>query len=226
MTEAATAAAPAVPVRFSRQAGILPTEGLFTHRVVVAGVGAVGGQLVRQLVLCGQRDVTFYDHDDVEEANLYPQGWAESDLGKSKAVALNDALLATGRKATINAVPTQVPYDGVEADVMFLCVDSIHTRKLLFEAYKHKVKLIVDTRVAADTIRVLIACDEIGWDYYSSTIFDAKDRFDGGCTTKMTLHHANLAAGLAVQQYSLWMRKIPLMKDILMNLVAMEMSSK
>lgn len=66
-------------------------------RVVVCGAGAVGSNLVHNLVRQGFRTLAVIDRDRVEEANLATQTYRRSDLGAQKAVALrNDVFRIAG----------------------------------------------------------------------------------------------------------------------------------
>lgn len=210
----------------SRQAGILPPDRLENTHVAVAGVGAVGSQVVQQLALCGQRLIEFYDPDVIEIGNLYPQGWAEGELGQPKVDVIADRIGYFRAKCERRFRQARFPLDEVDAQVIFLCVDSMDARREIYEAYRDSVRLLIDTRVAAETIRVVSCCGDNLRDYYPSTLFRSEDAFQGQCTTRMTLHHANLAAAIAVQQYSMWLRDLTFFeRDVTINARAMELST-
>lgn len=72
-------------------------ERIAATRVVVCGAGAVGSNLVHNLVRQGFRSVCVIDRDRVEETNLATQTYRRSDLGAQKAVALrNDVFRIAG----------------------------------------------------------------------------------------------------------------------------------
>ena len=109
-------------------------------------------------------------------------------------------------------------------NVVFMCVDSIDTRKLIFEALGQKVDFLCDGRMAAEVLRVLTITDHASQTYYPSTLFTAAEAFRGTCTAKATIYSATIAAGLMVGQFAKWLRGMPTERDVTLNLLAAEMS--
>src|SRR5476649_1825418 len=71
-----------------RQRELVPPARLAQCHAVVIGVGAVGRQVALQLAAVGVPKMTLIDHDTVAVENLAPQGFWESDLGRSKVKAV------------------------------------------------------------------------------------------------------------------------------------------
>ncbi len=212
--------------RYSRQDGLLPVARLQEIRIAIAGVGAVGRQVALQLASAGAMNIVMFDHDTVETVNLGPQGWSPRDIGKYKVDALKQDMsrcLADGEPENWQAKACRFPLIlGEDADVLFCCVDGIQTRRRIFEAHGHKVKLFLDSRVAADVVHVLSVADKEQAGYYGTTFFSDNEVFRGSCTTKMSINIANIAAGLLVQQLSKWLRGMPLDRHMMFNFLSME----
>ena len=120
---------------------------------------------------------------------------------------------------------------------IFLCVDSMESREFVFEKTPNfnytnvepsepqsgNVPIVIDGRMAAETIRVIsYVC---GNPDYRTTLFDDSQAFVGSCTTQNTIYTANIAAGLMVQRFvnrlrmnSLKSPMSPEMTDILLSL--------
>jgi sulfur carrier protein ThiS adenylyltransferase len=86
--------------------------------------------------------------------------------------------------------------------VVFVCVDRIQTRQLIWEAVKDRVRLLVDGRMNAEVMRIVTACDAAGYRHYPATLFAAGEAFSGSCTAKSTIYTASIAAGLMIGQFT------------------------
>lgn len=78
--------------------------------------------------------------------------------------------------------------------------------------------------MSAEVLRVLVACDAAGREYYPSTLFAAGEAYAGACTAKSTIYCANIAAGLLLGQFTKWLRNLPVDPDLQINLLASEMT--
>ena len=58
----------------------------------------------------------------------------------------------------------------------------------------------------ADTIRVLVAADEVSRRHYPTTLFPASEAHPGRCTAMNTFDTAEIAAGLMIHQFRRWLR--------------------
>ena len=73
-----------------------------------------------------------------------------------------------------------------------------------------------------EIIRVLTAAGAQDREYYSTTLFPQTEALRGSCTAKGTIYAANIAAGLMVQQFTRYLRGLPLDLDLSLNLLASE----
>lgn len=219
----------------SRQSSIFPPERMSGMSVAIAGCGAVGRQVALQLSSAGIGQLYLFDHDTIGVENLYPQGWRPADLGRSKVESLVDEIGDRSPDCRAEAFYTRFPLAGLGnllsmregsnplPEALFLCVDTIASRSRLFEAYRDTVPVLFDSRVASEVVRVISACDDQSKAYYSETLFSGSEAFRGPCTARMTIHMANIAAGLLIQQFTKWLREMPVDHDVLFNLLSMEL---
>jgi sulfur carrier protein ThiS adenylyltransferase len=105
----------------------------------------------------------------------------------------------------------------------FCCVDSITTRRLIWESLRSRVAFFVDGRMSAEVIRVLAVESPATDGYYATTLFDSGQAYEGACTTRSTIYTASIAAGLMVGQMTKWLRRLPVESDINLNLLSMEL---
>ncbi len=125
--------------RYVRQAQVpgLDTETLRRTRVAVAGAGAVGNEVVKNLVLMGVGAIDLYDFDQVEIHNLTRSIFLrESDIGHSKAQAVAQ------RAGRVDPQVCITPYEGnvwrtlslsrlASCTALVACVDNIEARMRL-----------------------------------------------------------------------------------------------
>ena len=75
-----------------------------------------------------------------------------------------------------------------------------------------------------ETLRVLAASDQSGFDHYSGTLFPQSEAQSGSCTSRSTIYAASIAAGIMVHQFTRWLRGIRVDRDTTLNLLAGEWS--
>ena len=214
-----------------RQREIVPPEKLARCHAVVVGVGAIGRQVALQLAAVGVPFLVLYDHDTVAAENLAAQGYRPDQLGQNKADATT--LDCQRTNPGIHAVPraerfrrstaTEITVGGSSL-VVFCCVDSITTRRLIWEAVRSRASLFLDGRMSAEVLRVLAVAHPSTDEYYGTTLFEAGEAYVGSCTARSTIYSASIAAGLMVGQLTRWLRGMPVEADVSLNLLSMELA--
>ena len=209
--------------RYSRQQDIVPSDRLAQCKVTVVGVGAIGRQVALQLTAMGISWLQLIDHDKVEPSNLSSQGYLEDDLEMPKVDATASLCWQINHNLEIQKVNDRFSRSMEIGNILFNAVDSIETRRLIWNVVKDKVAFYSDGRMSAEVLRVLSVSDITSQDYYPSTLFASNEAYIGPCTAKTTIFCANIAAGLMVAQFAKWLRRLPIDADIQVNLLSMEM---
>ncbi|HKQ50420.1 MAG TPA: ThiF family adenylyltransferase [Phycisphaerae bacterium] len=207
-----------------RQRDIIPPERLAACRATVVGVGAIGRQVALQLAAMGISALQLIDPDTVETVNLAPQGYLEDDLGRSKVSATADLCQQIHHRLETLEHQERFRRSMEIGNVLFCAVDSIETRRLIWQAVKDRVEFFGDGRMSAEVLRVLTVADAAGYRHYATTLFAAAEAYGGTCTAKSTIYCANIAAGLMVAQFAKFLRKLPVEADLQLNLLAAEWS--
>jgi sulfur carrier protein ThiS adenylyltransferase len=215
--------------RDSRQRGIIPPDRLACcHALVI--VGAIGRQVALQLAAVGIPQMTLFDDDIVGPENLAPQGYFADDLGGRKVLAT--AELCRRLHPAIEIQPVADRFKRSSAAqlsrskrlAVFACVDRIGTRRLLWESLRHQAAFFVDGRMSAEVLRVLAVAMPATDHHYASTLFGDTEAFTGPCTARATIYTASIAAGLMVGQWTRWLRDLPVDADLMLNLLASELT--
>ncbi len=216
--------------RDTRQRELIPPARLANCHAVVIGVGAIGRQVALQLAAVGVPWLSLCDPDSVAIENLATQGFWESDVGRPKVEAVLELaerqFPAVKATAVIDRFRTSFvrgwPKDREVA--VFCCVDSIRTRKSLWDAVHEAAAFFADGRMAAEVIRVLASGAPRTDTHYPKSLFGAAEAYPASCTANSTIYAASIAAGLMVGQWARWLRRQQLTADQTLNLLASELT--
>jgi len=215
-----------------RQRDLIPPARLARCHAIVIGVGAIGRQVALQLAATGVPAMTLFDPDTVGVENLAVQGFWEQNLGAAKVDAVANVCHQQCPRLELHTVPRRFRRSDVrdrpanrDIDVaVFSCVDSIESRKLIWEAVKNRAAFFADGRMAAEVIRVLVSGFPSNDRLYAATLFTAGEAYVGSCTAKSTLYAASIAAGLMIGQLARWLRGLEVVPDQTLNLLAAELT--
>ncbi len=128
--------------RYSRQRLIhaWDQQKLRHARVLVAGAGALGNEVLKNLALLGVGQIVVIDFDSIEISNLSRSVlFRDEDIGKPKASTAAGALRRLNPDVQVQAIDGDLETDlGLgeirECDVVLGCLDSIYARWLLNRA--------------------------------------------------------------------------------------------
>jgi|GEM_PF-228616 len=211
--------------RYSRQGNLVPREDLVTKNITIVGVGAIGRPLALQLASIGCQNIQLIDFDEVEISNVASQGYLEGDVGLPKVEATGNGCLAINSEINVTIINDAIKKDTEVGDVMFCCVDSIETRKFIFDNFMDKIEVFIDGRMSAETMRVIISYDDTSKAHYPTTLFKKEEAYVGECAAKTTIYSAYVASGMMVAQFAKWLRGVESIDpDFLFNMFAVELT--
>ena len=211
--------------RFQRQADLVPRSRIDAVNATVIGVGAVGRQIALQLASIGIRNLQLIDFDQVELTNVTTQGYRPDQIGQFKVEATAADVKAMDPEIEVDVIADRYRPLFKTGDAGFACVDSIKARAAIWRSLQAQCSLWIDGRMRGEVIRVLASDDPAGDSNYSKSLFDPSEADTGSCTSASTVYAANLTASLMVHQFTRWLRKIPVERDVSVNLLASEMAS-
>lgn len=215
---------PSLDDRDLRQRDLIPPDRLAACRATVVGVGAIGRQVALQLAAIGVSSLQLIDHDTVEPVNLGCQGYLENDLGRPKAQATADLCQQINHELEVDELAERFRRSTQVGNVVFCCVDSIQTRQLIWNAVKDDVQFFADGRMSSEVLRVITAADSHTREYYPTTLFAANEAHQGSCTSRSSIFTANIAGGIMLEQFSRWLRQLPVDQDLQFNLLTTELT--
>ena len=212
------------PNRFERQAALVPQADLAQLPVTLIGVGAIGRQAAVQLAALGVRQLTLIDFDGVEPTNITTQGYLHRDLGLAKVAAAAQALKQIDPEIQLTLVADRYRPAHDVGDAVFCCVDTIAARTSIWRSASRRAKFWSDGRMLGEVLRILTVVDDAGRLHYPTTLFPQAEAQSGACTSRGTIYTAAIAAGLMVQQFTRWLRRLPVDQDLALNLLASELA--
>lgn len=109
---------------------------LFSSRVFIAGVGAIGCEVAKNLAMMGVGKIVLADYDFVELSNLSRQLlFRDSDIGRGKAIVAAERLREINPHVTIETFEHDIRNLSEdifnEVDLIFSCLDNWASRRWL-----------------------------------------------------------------------------------------------
>lgn len=125
-------------------------EKLLNSKVIIFGIGGVGGYTAEAIARCGVGEVDIVDNDDVAVSNLNRQIIAlNSTIGKPKVEVMKQRLLDINSNLKISAhklfysKDTKDQFDFSKYDYVIDAIDTVSAKLILIEeCYKTKTKII------------------------------------------------------------------------------------
>jgi molybdopterin-synthase adenylyltransferase len=210
--------------RFTRQQELVPADRIGALAVTVIGVGAIGRQVALQLAAIGARRLQLVDFDCVDRTNVTTQGYWEVDIGQPKVNATAAAIARLDSSVEVERIEDRFRPKLMVGGAVFCCVDSIAARSTIWRSVQNRCEFWADGRMLGETIRILAATDASGRHHYPTTLFSQSEAQVGSCTSRSTIYAASIAAGVMVHEFARWLRKQPVDADLLLNLLACELS--
>jgi molybdopterin-synthase adenylyltransferase len=208
--------------RFQRQEDLVPRDRLADTTATVIGVGAIGRNVAIQLAAIGVPRLQLVDFDVVDMTNVTTQGYLSTDVGQPKVTATAAAIRQLDPSIAVEIVQDRYRPRMEIGPAAFCCVDAIDARSAIWRSAGARCRFWTDGRMLAEVIRILTVADDVGRDYYPTTLFAQSEAQAGRCTARSTIYAASIAAGLMVHQFTRWLRGLPVDRDTSLNLLAGE----
>ena len=195
----------------SRQTEVfLPDQ--YKNTVTIIGVGATGGWLALNLAKMGVKKLCLIDNDVVEAHNIANQIYSPSDVGKQKVAALYDILRKASQfdedqqEITIKTcfVTEENVKDVVPPGFVFICVDSMKSRKEIVDAISFDVNYdsFVDTRMGTNVFRCYIIDPKRDnlLQQYKKTLYSDEEAIESFCGVSQSI----VATAQMLAAYATW----------------------
>lgn len=189
--------------RFKNQTGILDVTLYDYIDIAIVGVGSIGSFLALAINKLGFGNLVVIDNDTVEEHNVPTQLYSDGHIGKPKSKSVAEYL--TGN---ISSYVGKVSVGNkINADVVFVCVDSLEQREQILKAIlsshtKYGVpKLLIDGRMhrlVFEVYTILLDNDASVSEYLESL---HQEEYGGACTEKGIIQNIFAVVAVMVEQF-------------------------
>ena len=129
--------------RFTMMLNEEQIKNLFSARIIVFGVGGVGGAVVNMLVRSGIQNISIVDFDKVDITNINSQLIANiNTIGKLKVDEFEKQILGINPNAKVIKYPLKLDENTIKeinfsgVDYIVDCIDDINAKKLLIKKAK------------------------------------------------------------------------------------------
>jgi len=188
---------------YQNQSSILDVDEFDYLKIAIVGVGSIGSFLALALNKLGFRNIIVIDDDTIEAHNIPTQFYFQSDINELKVDAINNYL-----EGEVTTFPERViTGHRINADVVFMCVDSLEQRKIVANAVldnyqkQGKPQLIIDGRMHRLIFRVLtIPLNDMSFLKAYIEGLDG-DEFVGDCTEKGIIQNVFAVVAVMVEQF-------------------------
>lgn len=129
--------------RFTMMLNEEQTKKLFSSRIIVFGVGGVGGSLVNMLVRSGIQNLDVVDFDKIDITNINRQLIANvENIGELKVDEIEKQMKLINPEINIKKHPLKLDeitiknFDFTQFDYIIDCIDDVNAKKLLIKKAK------------------------------------------------------------------------------------------
>jgi molybdopterin/thiamine biosynthesis adenylyltransferase len=169
---------------------------------VVFGCGTVGSNVAVECAKLGVGNFSLYDFDVIEGHNVPSQRYNKEDIGRPKVEALAEQLEHVHNAPYVKQCNAKVEGPVLESGIMLLAVDSMSSRRLIFEkviAKSRNSTLMLDMRMSGNLLQCYAIDPRDGEqrDNYLASLFDDKDADPAPCGGRTVSYTGALSGAIA-----------------------------
>lgn len=177
--------------RYARQSGIISVLDLRElPEVVIVGAGGIGSTSAIAIAKMGIPSVTLVDFDDVEDHNLPNQMHQEHTIGKSKVESLSNLMGSFNSECYVSTYHAKMDeniwkeiLNNSHNPIVVMAVDSMKSRREIFEITKNEASFIVDGRMGGFVMSVY-AHEQKDFDKYEESLHPDGESAQIPCTER------------------------------------------
>lgn len=174
--------------RFDRQLGIIDQQELGFLSFSIIGVGGIGSATTLVLAKMGARHISIYDDDVLEEHNISNQTYPHDAVGKPKVEAMAEMIKYM---EGFDIEPFNSRYYGCSSDIVICGVDSMESRKEIFESLSSSNRYYIDARMGGEQMLVysIDLHDPKDVAFYKTTLHSDDDAQPIPCTERAIIYN-------------------------------------
>ena len=203
---------------FSRQLDILSPDEI-NKEIMIIGTGAIGSVTAFCLAKIGCKDLLLIDHDKVEIENVPSQLFKPEHVKTAKVLAIADTLIEyTETEPKVK----EAKWDKETAPIMIIAVDSMKTRKEIYNKLKknYMIELMIESRMSAERMRIYagMPSDEDFQKFYEKTLYSDEEASPEKCTEKAIAYNTFVIGGIIASLVKKHFKDEKMPKELIFNL--------
>lgn len=184
-------------------------------KIIIAGCGGIGSNLIFQIARMHPARMVIYDDDSVNKVNMAGQLFGHQDMGKLKVNAIATTVAQFTNMSALQAVASKFLPDTEPGDIMMCGFDNMRARKAFFKAWKKHVQskteegkakcLYLDGRLSIDTLQILCIRGDDSYNmerYEREFLFSDSEAEPTVCSMKQTTYLACMIASLMTNLFT------------------------
>lgn len=184
-------------------------------RIILAGIGGIGGWVALELARMHPEALYLYDDDIVELANMSGQLYSIKDVGKCKVDAIKDTIKSFTSMEGVYAISKKFTSSCEAGDIMICGFDNMNARKAFFKVWenhvfslpeeKRKNCLYIDGRLSINTLQIftITGDDKANKErYFKEFLFSDLDAEQTVCSMKQTTYLACMIGSFIVNLFT------------------------
>ncbi len=184
-------------------------------KIIIAGCGGIGSNLIFQIARMHPARMVIYDDDSVNKVNMAGQLFGYQDMGKLKVNAIATTVAQFTNMSALQAVASKFLPDTEPGDIMMCGFDNMRARKAFFKAWKKHVQskteeekakcLYLDGRLSIDTLQILCIRGDDSYNmerYEREFLFSDSEAESTICSMKQTTYLACMIASLMTNLFT------------------------
>lgn len=185
------------------------------QRIIIAGIGGIGSNLVFQIARMIPANITIYDDDIVENVNMAGQLYSCRDVGRAKVNAIANMVQSYTTMRQINAIKDKFADNTEAGDIMMCGFDNMRARKTFFNSWVNHVLekpdaekkkcLFLDGRLSMTTLQILCIRGDDWHDidrYRREFLFKDSEADETVCSMKQTTYLACMIGSLMTNLFT------------------------
>jgi molybdopterin/thiamine biosynthesis adenylyltransferase len=205
-----------------RSSGLVSIDELKTP-ITMIGAGSIGSFTALYLAKMGCENINVWDFDKVSEVNVGCQLYGIEHIGRFKTQCLQATILhLTG----VEIVPHETRWGGVVSPILISCVDSMNTRREIWETIKHNggIDWYIDGRMAGEYLHIytIKMGDTKAMTEYTKSL-QGKDQEHISCSERSVVYNTSIVGGLIAKQIKSIAKKQTLPREIIFDLATLQL---
>lgn len=171
-----------------RQLDLISLSSLENSDFSVVGAGGIGSPTILALSKMGAKYINVYDFDKVEEHNLGSQMYPKDAIGKYKVDAIADLVM---QFEGLEIYTHRDRYSGCDSEIVISAVDSMKSRKEIYEKLSVDTKWLIDGRMGAHEYNVyaIDLKDPAMKKFYENSLYSDDDAVQLPCTGRAIIYN-------------------------------------